>query len=132
VITVIGNWEQNFSEYDQIIEYRIWKQTIAAFEVDRWMMVGPGPDRVTAFEAYESMGDALSAAQGTRVFMLHTADGPLKNLDVPEDVVIIFGSPDENLAAHVRPGDFTALLPTPFPADMYAAGCLAWALSKWR
>jgi hypothetical protein len=129
VITVIGNWEQGFSEYDQSIEYRIWKQTIAAFEVDRWLMVGFGPDRVTSFESYLTMEEALATVGGSFYFMRHTVTTRIEDVEFSGDVNLVFGSPDENLSTFVRPEDTEVLLPTPKKIDMYAAACLPWALN---
>ena len=129
MITVIGLWEQGFSEYDQSIEYRIWKQTIAAFDVGRWLMVGPGPDRVTSFESHPTLDLALSTVLGDFYFMRHTATTRIEDVEFGDDVTLVFGSPDENLASYIRERDTEILLPTPKPIDMYAAAALPWALS---
>ena len=129
MIAVIGMWEPGFREYEQIIEYRVWKQSIRAFDVDRWIMVGEGPDRVTSFETFEKLSDALQDCEGRRVFArpgLETADQmvwqPCELVFDP--VTYVFGHADESLAGYVTGNDVCLTIPTPKPVDMFACAVL--------
>ena len=71
MITVIGLWEQGFSEYDQSIEYRIWKQTIAAFDValrptgkiyKRFWIIRVGDSRIMADSVTGNMHQLSASA----------------------------------------------------------------------
>ena len=128
MVTVVGMWEPGFSDEQMFIEWRMWKQTILAFEVDRWLMVGSqGPGG--RYEAFDTVQDALDASRGDRVFMIPEAGKPLDQLDHPANVVYIFGNVNESLLSYVRPEDQIASIFTPCPADMFAAACLACVLS---
>ena len=133
MITVVGMWEPSFSEYEQIIEYRMWKQTIAAFNVDRWIMVGKGPERVSSFEHAPTMQDALETINYQRVFMVPECGQELDKVWRTPDCAYVFGNADENLLNYVsddRQRDWVAHLKTPKPVDMFAA-CVLPAVLLW-
>ena len=128
-ITVIGTWEPGFREYEQIIEYRMWKQSIAAFDVDRWLMVGEGPPKVVSFESFETMADALATVPCHRVLRVPEKGDPLEKIYRPTDYALVFGHADESLLSYVEPPDAVAYLATPKPVDMFAACVLPWVLA---
>ena len=133
MITVVGMWEPSFSEYEQIIEYRMWKQTIAAFNIDRWIMIGKGPERVSSFEYAPTMQDALETINYQRVFMVPECGQELDKVWRTQDCAYIFGNADENLLNYVsddRQRDWVAHLKTPRPVDMFAA-CVLPAVLLW-
>lgn len=122
-------WEPGFSNMEQCIEYRMWKQTIAAFNVDRWIMVGEPPDpTITAFEQFGDLMEALHTCENL-VFLIPDADDQLSELDIPENPTYVFGHASESLKHYVIDEDQTASLPTPKSIDMFAAACLPWVLS---
>lgn len=129
--TVVGMWEPSFSDYEQVIEYRMWKQSIAAFDVDRWLMVGKGPDRVTAFESFETMKDALSTVDCHRVFLIPGVGEPLEHVYRPPNYALILGNAVDSLEGYVERLDSVACIVTPKPIDMFAACVLPMALT-WR
>ena len=130
MITVVGTWEPGFREYEQIIEYRMWKQSIAAFDVDRWLMVGQGPDQVVSFESFETMADALATIPCHRVFLVPEQGEPLEKVYRPPDHALIFGHADESLMSYVEPPDAVAHIATPKPVDMFAA-CVLPMVMTW-
>jgi hypothetical protein len=116
---------------EQCIEYRIWKQTIAAFKVDQWYMVGDPPNpSITAFTRCESMLDALSRARGELIFCIPDADYEYHELPDVHDPVYVFGNAQENLKDYLTDSDLTLRLPTPAPVDMFACACLPWVLGN--
>ena len=129
MITVIGTWEPGFREYEQIIEYRMWKQTIAAFDVDRWLMVGDGPHQVVSFESFENMADALATVPHHRFFLVPGKGDPLEKIYRPTDYALVFGHADEGLMSYVDPTDVVAYIATPKPVDMFAACVLPMVLA---
>lgn len=129
MVTVIGMWEPGFREYEQIIEYRMWKQSIAAFDVDRWCMVGEGPDRVTSFESFDSMPEALATVTCPRFFLVPDAGQPLEKVYRPMDHVLVFGNAQESLTRYLGPTDVIAHIKTPKPVDMFAACVLPMVLT---
>jgi len=102
VVTVIGMWEPGFSDYEQIIEWRMWKQAIMAYEVDHWLMVGP-PPKGGVFNQYDTLQEALDAAVGKKVFLIPSADLDIDEviLDEYSDIVFIFGNTPESMARYV-------------------------------
>lgn len=129
MITVVGMWEPSFSNMEQVIEYRMWKQTIAAFDVDRWVMVGEPPDpKITSFEQYGNLMEALHTCENI-VFLIPDAEVELSEIDIPENVTFVFGNVSENLKMYATDVDQQARLATPKPIDMFAAACLPWVLS---
>jgi hypothetical protein len=130
LITVVGMWEPSFSEYEQIIEYRMWKQTIAAFNVDRWIMVGKGPECISSFEHAPTMQDALETISCQRVFMVPECGQELDRVWRVQDHSYIFGNAQENLLRYVSENDQVAHLKTPESIDMFAA-CVLPAVLLW-
>ena len=126
-VTVIGMWEPGFSDEQSFIEWRMWKQTILAFGVDRWCMVGsqrPGG----GFEAFDTMPEALlaTAQDGDRIFLIPGAE---RSGYLTPNPVYIFGNASEDLRRFVGEGEVTVGLETPEPQDLFAACCLPWVLA---
>ncbi len=128
MITVVGMWEPGFSDEQMFMEWRMWKQTIEAFAVDRWLMVGQGPSKCGRFEPYESMNEALALTRGKRIFLIPNWGCSLPR-DYPPEVVYIFGNTSENLKRYIREEDSVASIDTPVSADLFAACCLPLVLA---
>jgi len=130
-ITVVGMWEPAFSEHEQVIEYRMWKQTIAAFDVRRWLMVGKGPSRVSAFEAFDTMEKALETVDCQKVFMVPEHGQALDKVWRVNSCAYIFGNAEDNLLSYYKDSqDWIAHLETPKPVDMFAA-CVLPTVLLW-
>jgi len=125
MVTVVGMWEPGFNAYEQVIEYRIWKQTIGAYDVDRWIMVGVPPNEgITSYESFATLEEALATCENVVCFQPNgevEAGAPLP-FDNP---TLVFGNIDENLAGlSVLNLTFT----TPKPVDMFACAVLPMVL----
>jgi len=123
MITVVGVWEPNWMETVRT-ELRLWKQTIQAFEVDVWHMVSKGDVIYSNPIQFPTIGEALAATTGTRVFFIAPGRMPAertvnwKDLVHPEDAVYVFGSSFENLV-DVAGDDIVCEIRTPGPATMF-------------
>lgn len=130
MITVIGMWEQGYTEEQVFFEDTVWKQTLSAFDVDRFVMVGP-PDvlipNVTIPEQYHTMDEALDSTSGQRVFLTFSPVMAtlLSFYPHPKDAVYIFGNPAENLAQYIRTEDHRVHIKTPNNVDLLACSCVA-------
>lgn len=130
ITTVVGMWEPGFSEYEQIIEWRMWKQTIEAFDVDRWIMAGPVPNGGT-FEAVDRIqeGVALLSEDTKRIFLNPFGGVPIEEYTRPIDVAFIFGNASCDPAIQlIRHQDDKVVIRTPKPVDMFAACVLPYVL----
>jgi len=116
MITVIGMWEPGYSQEQNFLEDTIWKQTLSAFAVDRFLMV-------TA----STMMENLNSAIGDRVFMCYGSEGTetLKNFKHPQDAVYLFGIPGDNLRQYIKTDDYKVHIETPNDVDMLACSCVA-------
>jgi len=129
-VTVVGIWEPGFSDEQMFIEWRMWKQTVSAYAVDRWCMVGSRHPNGGGYEAFPTMASALLALrpEDDRIFLIPGAKqkGHLSN-----NPAYIFGNANENLHRYVNDeaGDVTVGIQTPQPIDMFAACCLPLVLS---
>lgn len=128
-VTVVGMWEPGFSDEQTFIEWRMWKQTISAYAVDRWCMVGsqqPGG----GFESFNTMAEALLSLrpEEQRIFLIPGAE---KNGHLSNNPAYIFGNASENLSRFINDdaGDVAVGIQTPNPTDMFAACCLPLVLS---
>lgn len=126
-ITVIGVWEPGFTDYEQIIEWRMWKQTLAAYGVNRWIMSGPKPNG-GAFEYAKNLDEALEMADGEIVLLEPWNGIPLKEFSHPEKAVYVFGNALLGLEKY-RDSAISVNIPTPNPTDMFAAACLPTVLN---
>ena len=119
MITVVGMWERGYSEEQMFIEDTVWRQTVSAFAVDRFIMI-PCPE-------YDTMQDALASTTGDRVFMCYDSEGaePLWSFIHPEDAVYIFGRPGDNLVQYMNKGNYKVHIDTPNKVDMLGCSCVA-------
>lgn len=125
-VTIIGMWEPGFSEYEQIIEWRIWKQTLAAYQVDRWIMIG---DVVGgSFETFDSIDSALHSINSSIILLEPWNGVPLKEFEHPINATYIFGNAVSNLEKYRDLGQ-SVNIPTPKPVDMFAAACVSVVLN---
>lgn len=131
MITVIGMWEQGYTLEQTFIEDTVWKQTLCAFAVDRFVMVDYPEvhiDNVTSPEQFPTMEDALASSEGERVFLSYqTVEGILdmKNFVHPIDAIYIFGRPGDNLTRYMREKDHKVHIATPNNTDMLGCSCVA-------
>lgn len=130
MLTVVGMWEPSFSEHEQCIEYRMWKQTIAAYDVKRWIMVGEGPQRISSFEAFKTMPEALDTVDSMKIFMVPEHGQELSMVWPGRDCAFIFGNADDSLLRYVGKDDWIAHIDTPKPVDMFAA-CVLPMVLQW-
>ena len=120
MITVLGVWEPTWME--PRVERRVWKQTLDAFGVDRWAMIGA--DEVnwsipTQFYAWE---DALAAYSGKKTFLVapgRTDSIDVINYDHPDDAVYVFGNTPDNLVRYVSSDDDVVSIHTDTPATLF-------------
>ena len=130
MITVIGMWEQGYSQEQMFLEDTIWKQTLSAFAVDRFIMVrypGVSLTGVSIPEQYDTMEEALASSIGERVFLTFPAASAtdLSAFVHPTEAVYIFGRPADNLLQYIRPQDHRVHIFTPANVDMLACSCVS-------
>lgn len=124
MITVVGVWEPGFTVEQLFIEWRMWKQTIGAYEIRDWRMVGNVPG-CGAYQEFDRIEDAIADIdESRRVFMIPAASRTVDEIEPVKDPALIFGNVSENLVRLVTPGAQSIRIPTPFSADMFAAACL--------
>lgn len=130
MITVIGMWEQGYTLEQTFIEDTIWKQTLNAYAVDRFVMVTYPevyvPNR-TVPEQYDTMEEALASSTGERVFLSYPIEGTveLATFSHPTDAIYIFGRPHDDLSTYINPGDHKVHINTPKNIDMLGCSCVA-------
>jgi hypothetical protein len=128
VITVVGVWEPGFTDEQLFMEWRMWKQTLAAYKIRDWRMVGNVPG-CGAYQEFDRIEDAIADIdESRRIFMIPAASRTIDHVMPLKDPAIIFGNYDENLHRHVTPGAQSIRIPTPQETDMFAAVCLPLAL----
>ena len=124
MITVVGVWEPGFTVEQLFIEWRFWKQTIGAYQIRDWRMVGNVPG-CGAYQEFDRIEDAIADIdESRRVFMIPAASRTVDEIEPVKDPALIFGNVSENLVRLVTPGAQSIRIPTPFSADMFAAACL--------
>lgn len=127
MVTVIGIWEVGYTTEQMFIEDSVWKQTLSAYNVDRFIMVrsnGAELERVSRPEQFDSMEEALATTTGERVFLTPRGVEPLDSFDHPDDVVYIFGSAVDNLESYMTPNDHRIVINTPNKTVMFGCACL--------
>lgn len=128
--TVVGVWESGFTDEQLFIEWRMWKQTISAYCIRDWRMVGSVPG-CGAYQEFERIEDAIADIdEHRRIFMIPGARLSIDDIRPVSDPALIFGSYDENLHRHVTPPSQAVSIPTPQETDMFAAACLPLALHR--
>lgn len=130
MITIIGMWEQGYTLEQTFIEDTVWKQTLAAFAVDRFVMVTYPevyvPNRIVP-EQFDTMEEALASSTGERVFLSYPIEGTveLATFVHPIDAIYIFGRPGDNLASYITKNDHKVHILTPNRTDMLGCSCVA-------
>lgn len=124
MIAVLGLWEKDWMDHERT-ERRIWKQTIQAYNVDRWCMAVAPPGQFTSPIQYAHIDDMFNAPehQGVRTFLVapRTMEGtPLQNYEHPQDAIYVFGDAADNLVRFIRPQDHVVSIFTPSQAAMFA------------
>lgn len=128
MVTVIGLWEDVWLDTERS-ERRLWKQTIQAFKVDRWVMVPSNGKEFTSPTQYDTMQEALDAVEGKKIFLIppervgNSLD--LVKYEHPEDATYVFGNVPENLVSYIRPEDDVVSIYTPAQTDMFGGVALA-------
>lgn len=129
---LLGMWEPGFSRQEHFIEWRMWKQIVAAYDIDRWLMAGdPKPDRHGKYEAYHTMERALVTVTGPRCFLIPEHGTSIDQIRPEPDATIITGNAKENLKQYVRPGDEVLYIPTPKRVDLFAVTILPLVLHEF-
>jgi hypothetical protein len=130
VITVVGVWEPGFTDEQLFIEWRMWKQTIAAYQIRDWRMVG-NVSGCGAYQSFDSIEDAIADIdEHRRIFMIPAARQTVDEIRSVEDPALIFGNYEENLHRLVTPPSQAVKIPTLQETDMFAAVCLPLALHR--
>ena len=127
--TVVGVWEPGFTDEQLFVEWRMWKQTIGAYCIRDWRMVGNVPG-CGAYQEFERIEDAITDTdEARRIFLIPDAELTIDEIQTVTDPVVIFGNVSESLRRLVTPASQAARIVTPFSADMFAAACLPLVLS---
>ena len=130
MITVVGVWEPGFTDEQLFFEWRMWKQTIAAYQIKDWRMVGNVPG-CGAYQEFERIDDAIAdIEEHRRIFLIPGARQTVDEIRAVSDPALIFGNYSENLHRHVTPPSQAVSIPTPQETDMFAAACLPLALHR--
>ncbi|KPK74181.1 MAG: hypothetical protein AMJ84_00365 [Acidithiobacillales bacterium SM23_46] len=121
---VVGVWESGFTDEQLFIEWRMWKQTISAYQIRDWRMVGNVPG-CGAYQEFDRIEDAIAdIAEHRRIFLIPGARQTVNEIRAVDNPALIFGSYDENLHRLVTPPSQAVRIPTPQDTDMFAAACL--------
>lgn len=127
MITVVGMWEVDWFDADRT-ERRLWKQSIQAFAVDRWLMAAVQPPGFTSPEQYPTLQECLDSAPGHKTFVIPPGrfEGAVDMIGYahPADAIYVFGNSAENLVGFVGPTDDVITINTPTDATMFASGVL--------
>lgn len=127
-VTVLGLWEQEWMDYERT-ERRIWKQTIQAFNVDRWIMVAGQEGEFTSPDQYQSIDDAIASLDQSLKWTLLVPPStsqsiPLEHYVHPENAVYIFGDTHNHMMGYMRESDDMVSIYTPTEAAMFAHAVL--------
>ena len=123
MVTVIGLWEPVWMESDRT-ERRLWKQTVQAYDVDRWIMV---PSSGTTFSSpiqYETFEEALEKTEGKKTFLICPRTYPgidIREYEHPKNAIYVIGSTVDCLTRYAREEDDIVSAYTPQRAEMF--GC---------
>ena len=109
----------------------MWKQTIAAYQIKDWRMVGNVPG-CGAYQTFDRIADAIAdIEEHRRIFLIPGARQTIDEIRAVEDPALIFGNYDENLHRLVTPPSQALSIPTPQETDMFAAACLPLVLDRF-
>ena len=101
-VTIVTRWES--TQMEPMLEWRMWKQMRDAFRIKRYIFTPVMPEMSKIdIEQYETMEEALVAAEGDGEFIFLEPLGTKTVHDIPKegdsDVVVILGdSTRDNLA----------------------------------
>lgn len=102
MVTIVTRWED--TQMEPMLEWRMWKQMRDAFRITRFIFTPVMPEmEKIAIEQYETMEEALAAAEGDGEFVFLEPLG-VKTVDqIPKEnmsniVLIIGNTPQDNLA----------------------------------
>ena len=125
MITIIARWEE--SQMPPMVEWQLWRQLRGAFKINRLIFVPVLlPDNYHV-EQFDTMGEALDAAVGQRVFLEPT--GSKGMFDIPDgDIVLITGDTDSNNLAYAK-ADETYSIKSPQRTVLYPSEAAAIALA---
>ena len=127
---VVGVWEPGFTDEQLFIEWRMWKQTISAYQIRDWRMVGHVPG-CGAYQEFDRIEDAIAdIAEHRRIFLIPGARQTVDEIRPVENPALIFGNYHENLHRLVTPPSQPVSIPTPEDTDMFAATCLPLVLHR--
>lgn len=102
----------------------MWKQTIGAYYIKDWRMVGNVPG-CGAYQEFERIDDAIAdIEEKRRIFLIPAASTTIDKIRPVDDPAVIFGNVSENLSRLVTPDAQAIRIQTPFHTDMFAACCL--------
>ncbi len=128
-VSVIGCWEPGFSEYEQLIEWRIWAQTLYAYDIKQWHMVGNQHPNGGGYEKYNSLDDAILSCSDSTIILLEPWYGEeLQYFIHPTRATYVFANASSNLERY-RQSAISVRIKTPLPIDMFAVSCLSMVLN---
>ena len=128
-VFVIGCWEPGFSEYEQLIEWRIWTQTLYAYDIKQWHMVGSVHPNGGGFTKHSSLDDAIIDCSNTTIILLEPWHGEeLQYFIHPTRATYVFANAISDLVKY-RDNAVSVRIPTPQPIDMFAVSCLSMVLN---
>ena len=116
---VVATKEPGFSEEQNYLERRVYKQTIGAFGGSLFYM--------------GDISDAIAKYRGEipLVFLTPFREDAveLKNFEHPKNCVYVLGSATEDLNKFIQDRDHKVRISTPNPTDMFGCGCLGIVLA---
>lgn len=131
-VTVLGAWEPGFSDAEQRIEFRIWKQLIQGYDVSKWIMVGENRVGSTLYDSYLTYKQALSCINGKRVFFQPRGQIELSEYVFPdEELALCFGNAHESMDAFTGTDDCIRIS-TPEPHAQFACTILSTVLYELK
>jgi len=101
MVTIVTRWES--TQMEPMLEWRMWKQMRDAFRITRFIFTPIMPEmEKIAIEQYETMEEALSAAEGDGEFVFLEPLGTKTVDQIPKEgdsniVLIIGNTPQDNL-----------------------------------
>ena len=94
---VVGVWESGFTDEQLFIEWRMWKQTISAYQIRDWRMVGNVPG-CGAYQEFDRIEDAIAdIAEHRRIFLIPGARQTVDEIRAVDNPALIFGSYDADI-----------------------------------
>jgi len=102
-------------------------QTLAAYDVSQWIMVG-NPPNGGIFIPAESLDAAVNMAPHQLVLLEPWYGVELKDFVHPPKASYVFGNASLSLSKY-RETALSVRIPTPLPIDMFAAACVGTVLN---